>query len=113
MRFLTMYTPDSQDPPSPEHMAVMGEFVAAGFRSGELVSTGGLQAGASRVRSSGGRLSVTDGPFAESKEMVAGYAILEASSEDHAIEMTKRFLEVAGDGVCEVHRIFGPEDMPT
>ena len=54
---------------------------------------------------------VTDGPFAEGKEVVGGYAIVEAKSKEHAVAMTKRFLEVAGDGECEVRPMYQPEDF--
>lgn len=51
-------------------------------------------------------MTVKDGPFAESKEVVGGFAILEARSKAHAIELAKEFLEVAGDGECEIRQIY-------
>ena len=59
-----------------------------------------------RVRRSGGAVTVTDGPFSESKEVIGGLAILHASSKEAAIEMTRRFLQVAGDGECEIRQLF-------
>ena len=59
-----------------------------------------------------GKLSTTDGPFTESKEVIGGYAVLEAKSKEHAIELTKRFLAVHGDEwdlECEVRPLDGPE----
>jgi len=53
---------------------------------------------------------VTDGPFAETKEVVAGFALLEAASKEEAIRMAKEFLKVAGDGECELRQIFTPSD---
>src|SRR5438045_4824958 len=100
-RFLSIYkTVERTAPPLPEEMAKMGKLVEDGFKSGYLVATEGClptSLGA-RVRLSQGKVSVTDGPFAESKEVVAGFAILNASSKEEAIQMTKDFLGVAGEG---------------
>jgi len=65
----------------------MGEFVAAGFKSGVLKDRAGLKATKEgfRVRSSGGKLTVTDGPFTEAKEIIGGYALIEAKSKDEAL----------------------------
>jgi hypothetical protein len=63
-------------------------------------------------RSWRGELSTVDGPFTETKEVIGGYAVLEASSKKEAIELTKRFLKVHGDEwdiECEVRQLDGPE----
>ena len=83
-------------------------------RSGALVTTAGLRPTAEgvRVRSRYGRLSTTDGPFTETKEVIGGYAILEARSMKEAIERTERFLRIHGeewDIECEVRPLDGPE----
>jgi hypothetical protein len=91
--------------PMPQELLdAMGEFVAEGFKSGILKDTAGLKETAEglRVRSSGGTLRVTDGPFTEAKEIIGGYAIVNAKSKAHAIELAKRFLEVVGEGESEV-----------
>lgn len=108
MRFLMMYTPatNAGGPPSPEHMAEMGRLIDESKKAGELLATGGLKAGAQRVESAGGKLTVIDGPFAETKEVIAGFALVQATSKEAAIEMAKRFLKVAGDGVSEIHQVF-------
>jgi hypothetical protein len=65
-----------------------------------------------RVRLRGGELSTTDGPFTETKEVIGGYAILEAKSKEEAIEYTRRFLRVHGDEwdlECEVRQLDGPD----
>jgi hypothetical protein len=54
----------------------------------------------------GAAITVTDGPFAKAKEVLGGYALIEASSRAHVIELTKRFLDVAGQGTCEVHELY-------
>ena len=110
MKFLSIYTPDPKATGSdPEHMAMMGKFIEESFKTGVLVSTGGLLPGGLRVRSSGGKVTVTDGPFAESKELIAGFAILDVKSKEEAIEMGRRFIQIAGDGESEMRQIMEPE----
>jgi hypothetical protein len=97
-------------------MDAMGEFVAEGFRSGILKDTAGLKATAEgiRVRSSGGKLHVTDGPFTEAKEVVGGFALVEVKSKEEALQMARQFMELhrvhwpAFEGECEVRPL---EDM--
>ncbi len=109
MRFLSIYKhAERTAPPSQEEMATMGKLVEEGFRAGWLLATEGClpsKLGA-RVRSSGGKLTVTDGPFTESKEIVGGFAILKANSKEEAIELARQFLRVAGDGECELRQIY-------
>ena len=97
MRFITMVrSAESNGPPPPELMEAMAKLVMETAESGKLVEAGGLaptSAGA-RVRLSGGRLTVTDGPFAEAKEVIGGYAILELDSKEQAIQEATRFLEL-------------------
>jgi hypothetical protein len=114
MRFLSIYkTVERNTPPTTEEMARMGTLIEEMAKNGTLVSTEGClpSAKGARVRRSGGKVTVTDGPFTESKEVVGGFAILEANSKEHAIELTKRFLEVAGEGECEVRQIATFEDF--
>ena len=63
------------------------------------------------MRLAGGKVTVIDGPFTESKELVASYALFQVKSMDEAIHWTKRFLEVLGQGECELRPIFEPEDF--
>jgi hypothetical protein len=100
--------------PSEQLMSDMGKLVEELTRSGKLVSTAGLRPTSEgvRVRLRGGKLSVLDGPFAETKEVIGGYAILEAASKVEAVELTRRFLKVHGDDwdvECEVRQLDGPE----
>lgn len=117
MRFMSLYRhrEESTKAPTQEEMAAMGRLIEQETRSGVLVSTGGLAPSAqgARVRRSGAQITVTDGPFAEAKEVVAGFAIIRAGSKAEAIEAAKRFLGVAGDGICEVRPFFGPDFAPT
>jgi hypothetical protein len=109
MKFLSMYkTAERGVPPTQEEMAKMGKLVEEGFKAGWLLATEGCLPSAlgARVRSSNGKLSVTDGPFTESKEVVGGFAILRADSKEEAIQLAKDFLQVARDGECEIRQIF-------
>jgi hypothetical protein len=109
MKFLSIYrATEVNTPPNPDEMAKMGKFVAEMMQAGILLTTGGCLPSAlgARVRSDRGKFSVTDGPFTETKEVIAGFAMLECQSKAEAIEMAKRFLEVlGGDGECEVRQL--------
>jgi hypothetical protein len=115
MRFLCVYKPSKGEggPPTQAEMAAMGKLIEDMTREGVLVSTEGCQPSAkgARVRLSGGKISVTDGPFVETKELIGGFAILETKSKEEAIELTKRFLRVAGDGETEVRQLHEPTDF--
>jgi hypothetical protein len=114
MRFLSIYqAQETGIPPTTEEMAKMGQLIEEMTNAGTLVATEGClpTSKGARVRRSGGKVTVTDGPFTESKEVVAGFALLEAKSKEHAIELTRRFLEVAGDGECEVRQVATMEDF--
>jgi hypothetical protein len=109
MRFLSIYkTAERNTPPTPEEMASMAKLIQEGMNAGWLLATEGClptSLGA-RVRRSSGNLSVTDGPFAETKEVVAGFAILKANSKAEAVELARQFLTIAGDGECELRQIY-------
>ncbi|MFO1362338.1 MAG: YciI family protein [Burkholderiales bacterium] len=116
MRFLSMVRTDEKAgrQPSERLMSEMGKLMEEMIRAGALVSTAGLRPSAegARVRSRYGQLSTTEGPFAETKEVIGGFAILEAPSLPAAIELTERFLRVHGDEwdiECEVRPLDGPE----
>lgn len=115
MRFLCLYKPAKAEnvPPTPQELAEMGRFVGEMMQTGTLVSTEGCQPSAkgARVRLSNGRITVTDGPFTEAKELVGGFAIIQAKSKAEAVELTKRFLEVAGDGESEIRLLHEASDF--
>jgi hypothetical protein len=109
MRFLSIYkTVERNTPPSQEEMAEMGKLVEEGMKAGTLLAVEGCMPSATgaRVRLSNRKIKVTDGPFAESKEVVGGLAILHANSKEEAIELVKEFLAVAGDGECELRQLY-------
>jgi len=116
MRFLSMIriNENGGQVPSEQLMADMGKLIEQMTKDGSLVRTAGLRPTAEgvRVRLSKGKLSTVDGPFTETKEVIGGFAILEAASRQQAIELTKRFLQIHGDGweiECEVRPFDGPE----
>ena len=90
MRFLSIYkTAETGVPPTREYMETMQRLVEEGMKAGWLLATEGCLPSAlgARIRSSGGNLIVTDGPFAETKELIAGFALLEAKSKAEAIQL--------------------------
>src|SRR6185437_4184314 len=101
MRFLSMIriNENSGQVPSEQLMQDMGKLIDEMTREGTLVRTAGLRPTkeGKRVRLRAGKLSTTDGPFTETKEVIGGFAILQAKSMQEALELTKRFLEVHGD----------------
>jgi hypothetical protein len=107
MRFL-MTMNGGGAPPDQELFAEMGRFVEELTRAGVLLATGGLDAG-THVKSDGGTLSFTDGPFTEAKETIVSFALIEVRSKDEAIELTRRFWKIVGDGEGDVRQVFGPE----
>ena len=117
MRFLSMIRIEETtgQAPSEQLMADMGKLIEELTRTGQLVSTAGLRPTSEGVRvrlHRGGKVSVVDGPFTETKEVIGGYAILEAQSKAEAVELTRRFLKVHGsdwDLECEVRPLDGPE----
>ena len=106
MRFMMLYKPghEANTPPSQEHMQAMGAFIDEMAKSGALLATDGLQSSSkgARVRIDKGKFTVIDGPFTETKELVGGFAIVQAKSKAEAIEMAKRFLKVVGEGESEI-----------
>lgn len=109
MRFLSIYKAvERNTPPTPEEMAAMGKLVEEGMKAGWLLSTEGCLPTAlgARVRRSEGKVTVTDGPFTESKEVVGGFAIMKANSKEEAIELAKTFLGHVGQGECELRQLY-------
>ncbi len=118
MRFLAYTLGDDKTPippPTPQMMQEMGKFMDEAVKAGVLVETGGMAptSQGTTVRFTNNRYSVTDGPYAESKELIGGWALLEVKSKDEAIDWTKRFLKIAGGGESRLRQVFGPNDpMP-
>ena len=99
MKFLSIFkTVERTTPPSPEEMARMGKLIEEGMNAGYLLAVEGCLPSAlgARVRKTGSNVTVTDGPFAETREVVGGLAILQADSKAQAIEYAKQFLAFNG-----------------
>ena len=100
-------------PPSGELMERMGAFIEEITKAGVMLSTDGLTPSSQgkRVRLACGKVSVTDGPFTETKELIASYALFQVKTMDEAVRWTTRFLEVLGGGECELRPLFEPCDF--
>ncbi|HEY3120975.1 MAG TPA: YciI family protein [Vicinamibacteria bacterium] len=108
-------------PPSPELMAAIGKLGEDAARAGELVEMGGLlpSSKGARIRLAGGKLTVTDGPFSEAKELIGGYAIFQLPSKEEAIQKAKDFLKAheqvlgpAYTGEIEIRQLFDEPGSP-
>ena len=121
MRFMMIVKADPSyeagRPPDPALLAAGGKLSEKMAKAGVLLQSGGLlpSSKGARVRASGGKLTVTDGPFAETKEIIGGFAILEAASKEEAIRLGKEFMQVhvdvlgqAYEGTLEVRPMFDP-----
>lgn len=110
MKFLCLYKPAKAEgtPPSQNEMTEMGKLIEEGMKSGWLLATEGClpSSKGARVRLSGGKFSVTDGPFTEAKEIVGGFALIKAKSKEEAVQLTKDFLKIAGDGESEIRQVY-------
>jgi hypothetical protein len=100
--------------PSEELLAAMGSYMEEMVKAGVLLAGDGLQptSKGARVRFSGGRPTVVDGPFAEAKELVAGFNLIQVKSIDEAIEWVKRWpAELDGDPEIEIRQVYEAEDF--
>jgi hypothetical protein len=111
MRFLG-YTLASEadvptEPPRPELYEEMGKFVEEATKAGVIVATGGIAPTSEGVIISlhNGDFTVVDGPFTEAKELVGGWALMECRDTGEAVEWSKRFLSVLGEGECRVRPV--------
>jgi hypothetical protein len=117
MRFMSMVKSAEVGPPSPELMAAIGRLAEDLSKDGVLIEMGGLAPSAcgARIRLSRGAITVVDGPFAESKELVGGYAVLRVGSKAEAVELGRRFMQVHADVLgpdhvmeLEIRELFDP-----
>jgi len=117
MRFLCIAKSDEKAeggaPPDQAVCEMMGKFVEEQMKDGSLVATEGLHPSskAARVRYSKGKLTVTDGPFAEAKEVIASYAILQVKSKEEAVERVARFLKLFDEGEADIYQVYEAGDF--
>ncbi|WP_245651642.1 YciI family protein [Streptosporangium amethystogenes] len=110
MRFLMTTKGGDAAPPSEAVHAEMAAFVEEMTRAGVLLATGGLDPAGLHVSASGGEMTVTDGPFTETKEAIVSFALIEARSQQEAIELSRRFWKIIGEGEGTIQQVFGPQD---
>jgi hypothetical protein len=120
MRFMMIVKhTEKQGPPPKSLMDAIAKLAEEEAKSGKMLGSGGLGPTAlgARVRLSGGKVTVTDGPFAEAKEVIGGYAQFELKSKEEAIEGAVRFMKLhqqhwpEWEGETEVRQMFDPEDF--
>jgi len=114
MRFLCLYKPgtaESHAPPTAEEQKNMGKLIGDMAKAGVLLAVEGCLPSSYGVRVDieAGNSTVTDGPFAETKELIAGFCLMQVKSKAEAVEWTKRFLSVAGEGQGEIRQL---HEMP-
>jgi hypothetical protein len=113
MRYMIMFRNDGDsevDVPPCLDLAEMGTFIDGLTRAGVLLGYEGLKPSekGARVRMTGGRRVVMDGPFTEAKELIAGFALVRMPSKEAAIDLAEQFLRIAGQGSAEVREAFEP-----
>jgi hypothetical protein len=108
MRYLSFFKSEESGPPTQAEQEAMGRLIAEMTQAGVLLSAEGCLPSEKgfRMRRSGKRITVTDGPFTESKEVIGGFALLEVSSREEAMQWTTRFLDLVGDGESEVRLLY-------
>ena len=111
MRFISLFTHEKKNnvPPTQAEMEAMGKLIEDGMKAGWLIATEGVQFGGTGVKvhkAAGGDITVTDGPFTEAKEVIGGYALMRANSKAEVVQLCRNFLQVVGQGTCEVHELF-------
>jgi hypothetical protein len=121
MRFMMLVKSAGNFGPPPQAlMDAIGASAAAAAKSGAMVLSGGLAppSQSTHVRVSKGKLTATDGPFTEAKELIGGFAVFEFKSKEEAVKSAVEFMELhkkhwpVWEGETEVRPIFGPEDNP-
>jgi hypothetical protein len=114
MQFLVYdpnFNPEEATLPTPETMEEMAAFIHEALQAGVVVVTGAPQPQGTRLHLANGKFTVTDGPYIELKELLAGFAVLEVPSLEEAIEWSKRFRKIIGDGESEIVPLYGPQDF--
>lgn len=115
MRFMMLYKPgvDGGPMPTPQHMQEMGQLIGEMAQAGILIATDGLRDSSKgvRVRIDNGKFTITDGPFTETKELIAGFAMVNVESTDEAIRWAKKFLSCVKEGESEIRQMSEPSDF--
>jgi hypothetical protein len=102
VKYMVMHYSDEASeadvPPSPQLIEAVGQYMGEAAQAGVLLAAEGVRASSygARITVDGGKVSVKDGPFAEAKELIAGFAILDVKSKEEAVEHAKRFAKITG-----------------
>ena len=123
MRFMSIVTADADQTtvPTPALLEAMHRLAEREFKAGRMIENGGLTSldQGTRVAINGGKVVVRDGPFAEAKEVIGGYAIFEVKTHEEAVALAVEFMQLHADhmpgweGVCEVREFAGFAGQPT
>ncbi|MGA7918105.1 MAG: YciI family protein [Candidatus Acidiferrales bacterium] len=121
MRFMMLVKSQKSGAPPKEFMDAMAKLAEQAAKDGSLVASGGLApiAASTRVRLAQGKIMATDGPFAETKEVIGGYAVMDFKSKQDAVEGALRFMELhqkhwpGWEGETEIRQVQGPEEFAT
>ena len=119
MRFMIIHKSDEANeagiPPSKELIEGVGRVLGEAAQQGGLLAGEGVHASSkgARLSYSGGKFTVTDGPFAEAKELIAGFVIVDLPSKQDAIEWAKRYAEVLGEVEIEIRQVVEAADLPS
>jgi hypothetical protein len=108
VRFLMTINGGGRDPDQ-QLYAEMGRFVEELTRAGVLLATGGLDTGGTHIVATDGKVTLTDGPYTEAKEMIVSFALIDVRSKQEAIELARRFWAIVKDGEGDIRQVFGPE----
>jgi hypothetical protein len=114
MRILSIVTKPASAPriPTQDEIERSSALIAELAKEGALADAGGTWPGLleMQITRQGNDYSIVDGPFSEAKEIVGGYLLVDVADREAAIALTRRFLDVAGEGTCHLHEIVGPPD---
>jgi hypothetical protein len=117
VKYFSIYIPNASTNPAHKPTGAekerMDKFVGEAIARGEFLSGGGflpVKTHGAVVRRTNGKYAVIDGPYAESKELIGGFAMLQYPSREAAIEGAKRFMDVAGDGECITYALMEQEE---
>lgn len=119
MRFMIIHKSNEANeagiPPSKELIEGVRQMVGEAVQQGVLLAGEGVHASSkgARLSHAGGKFTVTDGPFAEAKELIAGFVIVDLPSKQDAIEWAKRYAEVLGEVEIEIRQVVEAADLPS
>ena len=103
-----MTTKGGSPPPTQQLYEDMALLIEEMTKAGVLLASGGLDMNGTHVVASGGKITVTDGPYAETKEEIVSFALIETRSKEEAIELARRFWALVGEGEGDIRQVYGP-----